>query len=192
MTSRELRVEILRFVVVELARRNDFAGHGRLGLVVAEHGHFDLARLGHAASMTILRSNSAAERSMAVLSSAACLAFGNAHARSEVRRLDEDRKSETVDDEAQDRALVALPVALEHDFVVADGQPARGEHQLHRRFVHADGGREHARADVRDVGQLQQPLHGAVLAVGTVQDREDDVESMRWRRPDRSAWSVPG
>ena len=31
-------------------------------------------------------------------------------------------------------------------------------------------------ADVRDPGQLEQPLQGAVLAVRTVQEREDDVD----------------
>ena len=40
-------VEIFRLVVVELARRDDLAGHRRLGLVVAEHGDLDLARLRH-------------------------------------------------------------------------------------------------------------------------------------------------
>ena len=86
-----------------------------------------------------------------------------------------------------DGALVALPVALEHDFVVADRQPSRREHELHRRLVHADGGREHAGADVRHVRELEQSLHGAVLAVRAVQHREHHVE--REARDDDAAAS---
>src|SRR5688572_8897534 len=43
--------------------------------------------------------------------------------------------------------------------------------------VHADRRGQHAAADVGQVGELEQALDGAVLAVGTVQDREDDVEA---------------
>ena len=43
-------------------------------------------------------------------------------------------------------------------------------------LVHHDRGREHARADVGDVEHLEHALDGAVLAVGTVQQREDDVD----------------
>ncbi len=39
-----------------------------------------------------------------------------------------------------------------------------------------DRGGEHARPDIRDVGELEQALHGAVLAVGSVQDRKDHVQ----------------
>ena len=46
----------------------------------------------------------------------------------------------------------------------------------------ADRGADHARADVREVGQLEQALHGAVLAVGTVEQREHDVDVERARR----------
>src|ERR1019366_7428693 len=40
----------------------------------------------------------------------------------------------------------------------------------------ADRRREHARADVRHVGELEQPLHGAVLAVRTVEHGKHDVD----------------
>ena len=42
-------------------------------------------------------------------------------------------------------------------------------------LVHAQRAGQHARADVGDVEQLEQPLHGAVLAEGPVQGREDRV-----------------
>ena len=54
--------------------------------------------------------------------------------------------------------------------------PASRKSGLHDRLVHADRRGEHAGADVGQVGQLEQPLDGAVLAVRAVQDREDDVE----------------
>ena len=55
-------------------------------------------------------------------------------------------------------------------------QTVGGEHQLGRRLVHCDRGREHAGAHVRHVGQFEKPLHGAVFAVRSVQYREDDIQ----------------
>ena len=88
-----------------------------------------------------------------------------------------------------DAAPVALPVALQNHFVVAERQPARGEDQLHRRLVHADGRGEHAGADVGDVRELEQALHGAVLAVRPVQHRKHDIE--REARDDGPLRQVP-
>src|SRR3954447_8512313 len=48
-----------------------------------------------------------------------------------------------------------------------------GEHLLEDHLVHAQRGGEHARAHVRHVEQLQQPLHRAVLAERAVQRWED-------------------
>ena len=69
-----------------------------------------------------------------------------------------------------------VPVVRRGRRVGADRQAVRGEDDLHHPLVHADRGGEHAGADVGDVGQLEQPLDRAVLAVGAVQHREDDVE----------------
>jgi hypothetical protein len=55
-------------------------------------------------------------------------------------------------------------------------QPEGGEHPLHVLLVLADGRGEHTRTDVRDTGELQEALEGAVLAVRAVQDGEDDVD----------------
>jgi hypothetical protein len=60
-----------------------------------------------------------------------------------------------------------------------DGQALCGEEDLHHRLVHADGRSEDAATDVRDVRQLQEPLDGAVFAVRSVQDREDDIQTCR-------------
>jgi hypothetical protein len=57
-----------------------------------------------------------------------------------------------------------------------------GEEALGDVLVHADGGAEQAGADVGDVGQLQQPLHRAVFAVGAVQHGEHHVVRADERR----------
>jgi hypothetical protein len=63
------------------------------------------------------------------------------------------------------------------DRVVArNGNAAVAHHLLEEVLVHREGGRGHARADVRHVDELEQPLHRAVLAERPVQDREDDVD----------------
>jgi len=51
------------------------------------------------------------------------------------------------------------------------------EDDLHHALVHADRRGQHAAADVGQVGELEQALHRAVLAVGAVQHRKDDVEA---------------
>ena len=59
---------------------------------------------------------------------------------------------------------------------VADLRHVGGrQHLLEHDFVHAQRRREHAGADVRHVQELQQALHGAVLAERAVQHREHGV-----------------
>jgi hypothetical protein len=55
-------------------------------------------------------------------------------------------------------------------------QAGGGEEALHRILVHGGGGAEDTGADVGDVGKFEEALNGAVLAEGSVQDGEDDVE----------------
>ena len=59
-----------------------------------------------------------------------------------------------------------------------DGQPGLGKKTLHHVLVHARGGAENAGADVGDASQLKQPLDGAVLAKGAVQDGKYHVEGL--------------
>ena len=56
------------------------------------------------------------------------------------------------------------------------GDAVVAQHRLEHVLVHAERGGEHAGADVGDAGELEQALHGAVLAEGAVEDREDDVD----------------
>ena len=53
------------------------------------------------------------------------------------------------------------------------GEAVRAEHLLGLGLVHGEGRPEHARADIGDAGHLEQALHRAVLAEGTVQQREE-------------------
>ena len=48
-------------------------------------------------------------------------------------------------------------------------------------LVHADGGTEYARADVRKSRQIQQTLHRAIFAIRAVQHGENDVHMQRVR-----------
>ena len=84
-------VEVLRLVVVELARRDDLAGHRRLGLVVAEHRALDLARVGHRGLDDDLAIEAAGERHR-LAQPGRVLRLRDADARSQVGRLDEHRE----------------------------------------------------------------------------------------------------
>ena len=119
-------VEVLRLVIVELARRDDLAGHRRLRVVVAEHRALDLARVGHRrfdddlAVEASRRDPSPSRRLVAILR------LRDADARSEVRRLDEHRKAERrCSSVADDLVAVPFPLVAQHDAVVADRQAAR-------------------------------------------------------------------
>ena len=66
--------------------------------------------------------------------------------------------------------------------------PLRPHHLLEDVLVHAQRRGEHARPDVGDVRELEQALHGAVLAERAVKRDEDDVERRRaWRASRRRA-----
>ena len=62
------------------------------------------------------------------------------------------------------------------------GQLRGREGSLHHDLVHRDRRTEHPRTDVRQVGELEQPLHGAVLSIRTVQQRQHDVDVERGAR----------
>lgn len=81
-----------------------------------------------------------------------------------------------LDDTGAGGGLVGAPLAGADHQVRADRQPEGGEDPLHVLLVLSDGGGEDTRADVRDAGQFQETLEGAVLAVGAVQDGEDHVD----------------
>ncbi len=70
---------------------------------------------------------------------------------------------------------LVLPLTAQDGDVLHDRQPGIAEEALHHVFVHAGRRAQHARADVGDLGQIEQSLNGAVLAEGPVQHRKDDI-----------------
>ena len=62
-----------------------------------------------------------------------------------------------------------------HERVVDLGQTALGHQVLEQDLVHADRAGGYSASDVRDVQQLEQALHRAVLAERAVQNGERDV-----------------
>src|SRR4029077_14888706 len=68
-----------------------------------------------------------------------------------------------------------------------DGDAAVAHHLLEQVLVHREGRAGDAGADVGDIRELEQALHGAVLAERAVQDRQDDVD-----RPDRGERPASG
>ena len=92
--------------------------------------------------------------------------------RAEAGRLHEHRVAERV------LERVARP---ERD-VPGHRDPAVAEHRLEEVLVHAERRRSHAGADVGNAGELEQALHGAVLAERAVEDGQHDVDRAERRR----------
>ena len=172
----ELRdpVGVLGLVVVPLAAGQDFAGDRGLRLVVAEHAHLDLPSQ-HAALDQDLPVVGEGGRDGG-LEGALGRHLRDAHARAEVGGLDETGIAELVRDPPPPGARRAAPLVVPHDEVRDDREVVRPEHGLHRRLVHPDGRGQDAGAHVGDVGQLEETLERAVLAVRPVDEREHDVQ----------------
>ena len=167
-------VEVLRFVVVELARRDDFAGTDASGSSLPSTAHSISRASGTAASTTILRSKRAGEIDRLGQSPRVVLRLRDADARSEVRRLDEQRVSERRLEHLARR--LARPASHSWRRTTRYGQTGRPR-AANTTFITAlsmpDRRSEHAAADVGDVGELEQALDRAVFAVRAVQDRKD-------------------
>jgi len=99
----------------------------------------------------------------------AIVGLGNPHRRAEVGGLDEHG-------ERQVRAGRRIePFPRQHHVVYNRQHPFLTD-TFHHLLIHGDGRRQHARADVGQGGQLEQPLHRAVFAEGSVQDGKHHVD----------------
>ena len=149
-------------------------GDRRLGGVVAEHPAFDLARVGtgrldHDLAIELSRRDRSRVRRPDAI-----LGLGDADARSEVGRLDEHREAERRARGSRRMSSLRRSHSCRSTSRQShDRQSVRREDDLHQRLVHAERRRGDAGADVRHVGELEQSLNGAVLAVRAVQDGED-------------------
>ncbi len=90
--------------------------------------------------------------------------------------LTKTRQPEAVHQFTRDHLGFGQHATAQHHLVRTLREARRAEHALHQRLVHADRRGEHAAADIRHVGEFEQALHRAVLAVRPVQHREDHVE----------------
>ena len=151
------------------------------GSIAAEHGDLDLA-----AGDGLLDDDPLVVRQGVVDGVAQLLdvvGLGHPDRRAHVRRLDEARQAELGGQRAGqaggDLGLAQRPVAALRDAV-------GGEHLLGHRLVHRQRRAEHAGSDVGGVGELEQPLHGAVLAHRAVQQGQHDGDLVVGvRRPSR-------
>ena len=135
--------------------------------------HFDLARVRHRRLDDDLAIELRGELDRRVAARSACFAFEMPTLEPRLAGLTNTGKPSSRGDRAASTPRSSRRQSrAQHDVVVADRQAAGGEHDLHHRLVHADRGRQHAGADVRHVRELEQALHGAVLAVRAVQHRE--------------------
>ena len=97
----------------------------------------------------------------------------NPDAGAESRRFDDHGEAE--------RVLDTVAMAVEHRDAVRDRHALVPHDGLEEVLVHAERRGGHAGADVGDVRELEEALHGAVLAEGPVQDGEDDVDAFERR-----------
>ena len=97
-----------------------------------------------------------------------------------MRLRDSDRRAEPgrLDEAGIAERVVGLVAGAQRD-VRGDRDAVVAEHGLEDVLVHAERRGEHARADVRDAGELEQALHRAVLAERARAGRE----RRRRRRP---------
>lgn len=105
--------------------------------------------------------------------------LGDAHRGTAAGGLDEEREAVLageLHDALAGGGTVVVPLTGAHHLVRADGQSEGGEHPLHVLLVLTDGRGQDTGAHVRHSGELQEALERAVLAVGAVQHREDDVD----------------
>ena len=102
-----------------------------------------------------------------------------------VHLRDADRGAESSRLDEHGVAERVLDRVAEPDRVVRGDRDAAVAHDLLEQvLVHRERRGRDARADVGDVGELEQPLHRPVLAERAVQDRQDDVhDADRLERP---------
>ncbi len=160
-----LALLVLGLVVVPLvAGHDDLARFGGDRLAVSEHADLDLDPVDELLDEHLL-----------VVAEGECdrrfelggvVGFRDPDRRAEPRGLDEHRVGERVG---------GLLAAAQGD-VAGDRDAAVAQHRLAQVLVHGERRSGHAGAHVGHAGQLEEALHGAVLAEGPVQQREDDVD----------------
>jgi len=136
--------------------------------LVAQHGALQLAPLDAALdddlAVELRRQRQGSFQFLVVVG------FGNPHRRAQIGGLDEHRKGQPA---AHRREARLLP---RHGEVVYHRQHPFHTDTFHHLLVHGNGGGQHARAHIRQVRQLEQPLHCAIFPEGAVEHREDHID----------------
>ena len=101
--------------------------------------------------------------------------LGDAQRRTGARGFDEQRVVERLAFAQHGIAVPTPPVGADDD-VRGCGDAGGVQKHLGDLLVHARGAGEDAAAHVADAQHLEHPLDGAVLAVGAVQQRQNDVD----------------
>ena len=101
--------------------------------------------------------------------------LGDADRRAAASGFDEDRHRELAD-AVQASLTIVLPLMGTHDDVGAHQDARLTQHHLGEVLVHAVRRGRHTTTDVASPVHLEQPLDGAVLTVGAVQEWEDHVD----------------
>ena len=172
--------QVLGGVVVEVAGRQHLARQRGAGLLVAEDRDFELAAPDGALDQYFFAEFGGVLDGRRQL--AGFTHFGDADRRAQRRRLHKQREAEAAANGGENFLPLRFPRVPTHAEVGHYRQLGLQEKPLLDFLVHTHGRAQDVGADVRDTGEFQQPLHGAVLAEGAVQDREDDVEVKRGRR----------
>ena len=115
-----------------------------------------------------------------LLQLSAVVGLGDAHAGTGVGGFDEDGPAQLGDDAVTDALGVALDLPAGGGEPLGVGDAGSVEHSVGHCLVHADGAGQNAAADVGDAGQLQQALHGAVLAQGILPGSSSQLPSAIW------------
>ena len=147
-----------------MAERYDLAGQRGDRIAVPEHADLDLDSVEELLDQDLVvvherEVDADAELRLRV-------GLRDTHRRAEPRGFHEDRVPERILD---------LVAGAKRD-TARDANAALPEHALEQILIHAERRGSNACADVRDARELEQALHGAVLAEGPVQDRQDDVD----------------
>ena len=170
-----VRVIVLGAVVVELFLERDLARWRRFRLVVTQHRHLDLTPLhGDLDQRFAIVPERLLQRLVQVFARAG---LGGADAGAAVGGLNEGRVGDGGLNLAGDGGRIVAPAGGEDDDVLWHREAVLAEDHLLKRLVHSQGAGGHARAHIRHPRQLQEPLQGAVLAVGAVDEGEDRVQA---------------
>ena len=71
---------------------------------------------------------------------------------------------------------MAFPVRAQDELPGNNGKARVAKQALHHILIHAGRGGEHSGSDVGNIRQFQKSLDRTVLAKGSVQDGENDVD----------------